>query len=374
VETQAFDAIDFARYAGAHWGVVAASVAVATILSAGVGLLLPKRYTATASLIIELPAGSDPRAAAALSPVYLESLRTYEHFASSDTIFREAIEHLGIRSRLPGRPIEALKSSVLRISKPASTRILEISATLNDAVAAQRLAQYLAERTVELNRSLETGSTHDLLSQAEAAVHAASGRLDRANRAREQFSLTNQVEALAAEIENMTELRFDLDRDLQETRSRLADVEARGNPSQGGESENEIAGLRARIPAIERQELTLAAKIRDEAAHLSDLRERREVLDVEQQSARAEAEAARHKLDEIRTSLSYQGERLSILDPGIVPERPSFPNLPLNVVVSLVLAAVGSAFWIACRYGYQRSAVGDASAKERTERVFTLAD
>src|SRR5581483_10609458 len=181
-----FESEDFARYALSLWKPVTATVAAAVLLAAGVSLVLPRRYTAMASLMIELPAGSDPRAVAALSPVYLESLKSYERFASSDTIFLDAIKQLGIRDRLPGKSVESLKRSILRISKPASTRVLEISATLESAEKAQQLASYIAERTVDLNRSLQKRSAHDVASDAESIYDAAAGRLQRANAARDE--------------------------------------------------------------------------------------------------------------------------------------------------------------------------------------------
>ena len=48
------------------------------------------QYTATARIVIDPPAGTDLRAAMAVSPIYLESLRTYEQFASSDSLFQKA--------------------------------------------------------------------------------------------------------------------------------------------------------------------------------------------------------------------------------------------------------------------------------------------
>ena len=38
-----------------------------------------------------------------------------------------------------------------------------------------------------------------------------------------------------------------------------------------------------------------------------------------------------------------------MIDPGIVPERPSFPNIPLNVGIALFAAMVLSVLWICAR-------------------------
>ena len=106
-----FNGYRFLRYLAGRWKLPAAALLVALAGSLFVSLLLPKQYTATASLVIELPAGSDPRAAAAVSPIYLESLKTFEHFALSDEVFAQAADHFGLRVK-GGRPIESAGNMV----------------------------------------------------------------------------------------------------------------------------------------------------------------------------------------------------------------------------------------------------------------------
>ena len=61
-------------------------------------LLLPKKYTAVTRIFIEAPAGSDPQSIDQPSvPIYLDSLRTYELFASSDTLFLQAVDQFHLR-------------------------------------------------------------------------------------------------------------------------------------------------------------------------------------------------------------------------------------------------------------------------------------
>src|SRR3954469_12901436 len=110
-----FDALEFAAYIHTRWRSILICCAAAVVLSLIGSLFLPKRYTATASLMIQPPAGLDPRAATAVSPVYLESLKTFEHVASSDTLFLKALDHLHIRGKYAGTSIESLKRSVLEI-------------------------------------------------------------------------------------------------------------------------------------------------------------------------------------------------------------------------------------------------------------------
>ena len=159
---QSPDAFRYFGYVRMRWRFVAASCLTAVVLATAVSLLLPRQYTATARILIESPAGADPRAAVAVSPIYLESLKTYEHFAGSDSLFQKAASRLQLRALLGNKPIESLKKSVLKVGLVHNTRILEVEATLPDAARAQALAQLLAEETVSMNRSLSSAGGQDL--------------------------------------------------------------------------------------------------------------------------------------------------------------------------------------------------------------------
>src|SRR5450755_9652 len=90
---QSFDPFEYVNYLGHRWRVVVLACVAAVVVSLAVSLLLPKRYTATATVVIDPPAGADARTATAVSPVYLESLKSYERYADSDTLFARAAEH-----------------------------------------------------------------------------------------------------------------------------------------------------------------------------------------------------------------------------------------------------------------------------------------
>ena len=42
------------------------------------------------------------------------------------------------------------------------------------------------------------------------------------------------------------------------------------------------------------------------------------------------------RLRDARSERGFRGERLQVIDPGIVPERPSSPNIPLNLAIALL--------------------------------------
>jgi len=45
-------------------------------------------------------------------------------------------------------------------------------------------------------------------------------------------------------------------------------------------------------------------------------------------------------LSQVRADRGYRSERLKIIDPGIVPEQPSAPNVPLRLLAALLLGLV----------------------------------
>jgi uncharacterized protein involved in exopolysaccharide biosynthesis len=147
------EAFRFIGYLMSRWRLVALSCLTAMILAGAGSLALPRQYTANTRILIEPPASEDPRVTLAVSPIYLESLKTYEYFASSDSLFQRAANRFHLRELIGYKPIETLKKQVLRIGIVRNTRILEINATLPDANRAQALSQFLAEETVGLSTS-----------------------------------------------------------------------------------------------------------------------------------------------------------------------------------------------------------------------------
>src|SRR5271155_2177786 len=123
---QSFDAFEYVDYVRRRWRVVAVACLMALVLVLPVSLLMAKRYTATAIIVIEPPGGTDARTAIVISPMYLESLKTYERFADSDSLFARAAEkfHLQDGGAAP-RPIESLKRGVLKVTKLRDTKIME---------------------------------------------------------------------------------------------------------------------------------------------------------------------------------------------------------------------------------------------------------
>src|SRR3954470_6956834 len=100
----------------ARWRSVALACSIAVGLALAASLIATKEFTAVSRIVIDPPAGSDSRVATAVSPIYLESLRSYESFVSSDDLFLKAVDRFGLRR--DGVLIDKLKKSVLKVEMP----------------------------------------------------------------------------------------------------------------------------------------------------------------------------------------------------------------------------------------------------------------
>ena len=356
------DLLSFASYLGTRWRLVAIACVVALSAACVGSLLMPKKYTATASVLIEPPAGNDPRGATAISPVYVESLKTYERFALSDTLFLQALNKLGLRKTYSGSSIESVKKSVLRVTKPRDMKILEISATLPDPVNAQALAKFMAEQTVQLSGSLDQRSQVDLTEQVRKQLEASRTRAEKAEKARESFLASDPTDALEAEIKNGSEQKLRLQNELAEARIDLADYEARirsqsgpdQDPRDAARMREQLAASKARTAQIEQVDQELAKSLAAKSLLLGKRRHQREVLDLEGKAARAQSELATTRYNDTLASAAFRSERLEIIDPGTVPERPSSPNLPLNLVIAFFGALLSSLVYLTLGYSFSR--------------------
>ena len=198
------DIVGAVRYVRSRARFVLAACGVAAAVALAVSLALPKQYTAVCRILIDPPGGSDVRATTAVSPVYLESLRTYELFAASDDLFRRAVERFGLRG---STAIDTLKKRVLKVEIPRNTKVMEIYATLPDARKAHELALFLGRETVELTRASAMGGERERIAAAEREAAAAREQYDRAGQAWAEAIARGPVDPLSAELDADLTLR-----------------------------------------------------------------------------------------------------------------------------------------------------------------------
>jgi uncharacterized protein involved in exopolysaccharide biosynthesis len=333
-----FDPGLYFAYLRSRWRLPAAALALAVCASLAFTSLQPRRYTARVSLLIEPPASSEPRAALAVSPIYLESLRTYEHFASSDALFAQAAAKFDLQGNLPDRPpLETLKRRVLRVTIPRNTKILEISVTLPDARRAHALASYLAEHTVELNRSTSRSADEEFVSAAALEQEHAAERF-RSAEAQLQSARRRAPtpQALDADLAHLRETRAQIQRLALMNDLSAADAERYGKVSGAG--------------ALRERERSIDAEIAAKQQLLADRSAEIDRLGAEYAAAREALLQAEKRRRDTQGMAGHRSERIALLDPGFVPERPSAPSLPLNLLLAVAFASMASLVWLTASF------------------------
>ncbi len=361
-----FSVFEYASYVLSRWRFILACCAVAAGVAGVVSFLLPRRYTATATVLIDAPAGNDPRASTAVSPVYLESLKTYQRLAESQSLFLAAIQRFDLRASEGSGTVDALRERVLKVTKPRDTRVLEIQVTLRDPVKARDVCRFVAESTAELSRSLSRQNEDEFRREASSNAETARKNLDEADRRYTAESQQPAAESLQTNLEGLIELRNRVRRDLLD-----ADAEIAGQ-SPAAESRRfgpDPAELRARREVLGKQIESLNLEVQQRSIQLAQRQSTLTRLEAERHSARAIYDAAEARLSNTLASAGSRGERLSVADPGTVPERPSSPKTTLNILGALFLSLAASLLYLSIAFAYERRiAVRDFTPAYRSVR------
>ncbi len=337
-----FDPIEYLEYLRRRWKFTAAAVILAIVVAVASCLLLPKQYTALATLVIE-PPGADQRSATAVSAIYLESLKSYEALASNDTLFAKACEKFRL---LDGKPsLESFKRRVLRVEKLKDSNVLDIAVTLPDANQAQALVQYLAEETVALDRGIASAGDREILDRSRQQLEAARKDLDQART--EAAAVRASEPVLDNEVRSLEDRKARAEAQRVEANMLLAESSARNDQESTAANRAGVAALTADIAAMQRD-------LETKSAALAALRSRIRSADDRLRGAEDTFERAAKHGDEASASAMFRTGQLRIVDPGIVPQRPSFPNLPLATVSAVVVAAALCLVWLTLQFGFMR--------------------
>lgn len=334
--TTEFTAFEFVDHFKSRIRFVALVCAAAGVVALVVSLLIPKEYTARAELLIEPPANA---AASPLTPIYFESLRAYETMASSDSLFLRAME----KFHLEGVPIETLKRRVLKVTKLHETKILEIAVTLHDPVQAQAMAQFLAEQTVKMNQKTSALNDADMMVEVEKNAAAAREQLNQAETALAEYATKHPVENLKSEMETLSFTREDLRRSLLDARTELAQRIAEKDDARA-------TGLRARVESLEKQDSDLTRRIAEQTVEFAERRARTEEFEEKVRAASLGLETAERRLRESEAASGTRSEQLRVIDPGVVPEKASFPLIGLNVALAIGVALITCFVYLALTF------------------------
>ena len=321
-----------------RWTLMAIACVVAAVLSVTVTLLQAKQYTAAARILIEPPAGSESRASMVVSPQYLESLKSYEHLVSGDNLFRKALDRFGLRTGAPGRSIESWKGRVLKVALVRNTKVLEIAVTLEDPTKAQAMARFLAEEAIQMSATMNRDADNEPIREAEAQLGRAKEESEKVEAQWSRLVQAEPLESIESEVRALETLRSRIDRTLLNI-----------------EVDSTAQGTAARVQALKSQRKTVEESLARNSALIGQRTARREQVESQRRNALALYDAAWKQYEAARAMAGRGGERLRLMDPGIVPEQPSSPSLRLNVLAALLFALTASAGYIIISFGYRLS-------------------
>ncbi len=363
-----FEVALYLRALQARWKRVAGVAAIAAAVALAVSLLLPKKYDATVTVLIQ-PAASGGPYPATMSPVYLEYLRSYEYFLQSDGLLAGLIGQLKLDQPPYRYTVESFRDSVLKVSLLKNTKVLKVRARFSDPQKVHQIALGLARRAAQANTEVNLAETERAARQIAKDLEEARARAAGAQAALEKFRRENRSEELARQVMEQLERKVGYQGQLSELSVNLADKEARlaalsarlpQEPEKyrlerGGQPNEvlnptrqqlrqqiepiaaEVSGLRAREKALRAALTALEAPLARNQARLASVDLRRQELEQSYDLAQKLLASVTTRASDARATVATRHEELQISDPGVVPLRPSSPRILLNVLLATFL-------------------------------------
>jgi uncharacterized protein involved in exopolysaccharide biosynthesis len=213
---------------------------------------------------------------------------------------------------------------------------------------------------VDLSRSLETEGDRDLLAGIGQQEREMRASLDALEAARARLLAEEPVADLQSAMDSAAEMRATLQQQILNTQLEIADAAERrktGGSAEQSDAARESANAAARLEEMRKQLAMLDAQSREREKLLAARMTRRDKLEADRQAAETALAGIETRLREARAEAGYRGERLRVIDPGVVPERPSSPNVPLNVLAALLLGLVLPILYLTLELNYQEGRV-----------------
>jgi uncharacterized protein involved in exopolysaccharide biosynthesis len=342
-------------YVVSRWRFLAVAVGLAALLAFIASEFLPRRYTATTTVIIDPPATSDIRAAASLNPAYLDSLRTFEHFFTSDALFEQAASRFHLDTG--GEDVDTLRRRILKVKQQHETRILEISATLPDATAASALVRYITEQSIAASRDHAVSVDRDSMSNLAAELDHARAQLDQAQAEWQRASKDDTPDSIQATLDSAITLQSEIRSHENEAAADAEEWQVRarqGQVSDRGYAQVQAEATTARKVDYEKRRAKLEAEIALERKTLADRSSRLTLASAQLDMARRAFDTAQARLRDFGAVAGMRSERMRMIDRGVVPRKPSSPKVLLNTLASVVLALCLSLGWLVLGAGEAR--------------------
>lgn len=358
-----------------RWKRIAATVALAAAIALVVSLLLPPKYDATVLLVIQ-PGASNAPYPAAMNPVYLEYLRSYEQFLQSDGLLARLLREARLDQAPYGFTVEKFRRSALRAAVVKNTKILKITVRLAAPQKAHEVALLLARLASQSNAEMNSAEAERARQQIRKELEEARARLETTRAALEKFRRESREDEVSRQVTRQIERKLGYQDQLNDVQISLAEQEARlAALSAEWDRERtraELEGLRARHKALRAAFADVEATVARNQAARASLEVRRQELERDYDLAQNTLETYTKRGNESGLALAARHEELQIADPGVVPAQPSSPHLLLNVLLAAFLGLLGSVLYETWAWNWNQeqrafaALVGSGSSGGRT--------
>jgi capsule polysaccharide export protein KpsE/RkpR len=224
----------------------------------------------------------------------------------------------------------------------------------------------LAEETVALSHGESLAVDRESIDETEKQASADARRLAQAQQAWTTLSVKEPIETLQGELDASVEQQAKLRQQLVDAQANIAEYKEQADSQFARE---QLQAERAREAVLEKRLQELQRSIQESAGVLAGRSAKRDALQNEVKMAESASETSEKRLSELRGAAGSRGERLRVMDPGIVPQRPSSPNVPLNLAAALFLALTASVIYLSFAFVLRRRVVGFEPAVTRGMRA-----
>ncbi len=173
---------------------------------------------------------------------------------------------------------------------------------------------------------------------------------------------------MLSEIDAAVVLQGQLRQELVEAQANVAEYQQQAR-SAGGFARDQLEGAQARAALLEKRVDEISREIQQKSATLARRRAERDALQTDLNVAQKAYETDTARCAEIRATAGTHAEQLRVIDPGIVPQRPSSPRIRLNVAAALLVALIASLIYLSVAFVYRRRAVDFEPAMSRGMRA-----
>jgi uncharacterized protein involved in exopolysaccharide biosynthesis len=193
----------------------------------------------------------------------------------------------------------------------------------------------------------------DFVGKAQKQTSEARLRLEQVQKESAELAGSSPIEALQSEVDAAVELQGKVQQQLVATEADIAEYQQQAQA--GGQfAREQLQGTLARAAQLKKRSEDLARDIQQKAKTLANRVAKREQLQMETRLTQSAYEALSNRLHDLQVTAGSHAEQLRVIDPGIVPQRPSSPNVPLNVAIALFLALASSIAYLSLAFAYRR--------------------